>query len=84
VAELAGKFALGGRNIVEHPATLELRLFGRSKMKVARTVAGHLGLLTNLAWLRFKGVRPAADTESAEKPAENIAISAIKTTGLNS
>ena len=32
VAELAGKFALGGRNIMEHPATLELRLFGRSKI----------------------------------------------------
>lgn len=38
---------LGGR-IVEVPATLESRLLGESKMKVARTIGGHLGLLSEL------------------------------------
>jgi glycosyltransferase involved in cell wall biosynthesis len=53
VAELAGKFALSGRTIVEHPATLELRLFGASKMKIVRTIGGHLNLLASLAWIRL-------------------------------
>jgi polysaccharide deacetylase family protein (PEP-CTERM system associated) len=52
IAELASGLALSGRNIVEHPTTLESRLFGASKMKVLRTIGGHLGLLTGLAWSR--------------------------------
>ena len=32
-AELAAQLSLHGRRIVEHPATLEVRLFGFSKMK---------------------------------------------------
>jgi polysaccharide deacetylase family protein (PEP-CTERM system associated) len=48
VAELLGRLDLGGRKVVEHPATLEVRLFGRSKMKLARTVVGHLRLLSKL------------------------------------
>ena len=58
VAELAGRFVLNGRVIVEHPAILELRLFGRSKMKITKTIAGHLRLLTSLAWFRI--TRPKA------------------------
>lgn len=38
----------GGR-IVEHPATLEARLLGESKMKVAKTIMSHLHLLEDLA-----------------------------------
>jgi len=53
VAELAGRFVLDGRVVVEHPAILELRLFGRSKMKITRTIAGHLQLMAGLAWSRF-------------------------------
>ncbi len=34
----------GGR-VVEHPCVLEARLFGVSKMKTVRTIAGHLRLL---------------------------------------
>lgn len=85
VAELAGKFALSGRVIVEHPATLELRLFGVSKMKVVRTIGGHLRLLANLAWSRFTA-RPAAPSgDSRNKPTDNIPIATeIKTSGLNS
>lgn len=53
IAELAGRFVLDGRAIVEHPAVLELRLFGRSKMKITKTIAGHLRLLTSLGWSRI-------------------------------
>ncbi len=49
VAELLGLLALRGGRIVEHPATLEVRLFGQSKMKTAKTIQGHLRLLSRFA-----------------------------------
>jgi polysaccharide deacetylase family protein (PEP-CTERM system associated) len=52
IAELVGKLALAGAEIVEYPATLEVRVLGHSKMKILRTIVGHLGLLTSLAWQR--------------------------------
>jgi hypothetical protein len=55
VAELLGKMALDGSVIVEHPATLEVRIFGQSKMKVVRTILGHLRLLGELGWIRLRG-----------------------------
>lgn len=48
VAELLGRLDLNGGSIVEFPATLEVRMLGRSKMKIARTIGGHLRLLTRL------------------------------------
>ncbi len=48
VAELLGKLDLQGARIVEYPATLEVRLFGQSKMKTLRTIVGHLKLLARL------------------------------------
>jgi polysaccharide deacetylase family protein (PEP-CTERM system associated) len=54
LVELLGKLDLMGRAVVEHPATLEARVLGRSKMKVARTIGGHLGLLGRLALLRLR------------------------------
>lgn len=68
VAELAGKFVLDRRQIVEHPAKLELRLFGRSKMKIARTIAGHLKLLTTLAWARMSRPPAAAPLSAVSEP----------------
>lgn len=53
VAELLGKLDLKGGNIVEHPAVLEVRLFGFSKMKTIRTIFGHLKLLSQLLKVRF-------------------------------
>jgi hypothetical protein len=53
VAELLGKLDLRGSRIVEHPATLEVRMLGRSKMKTLRTILGHLKLLSRLALLRL-------------------------------
>ena len=53
VAEMLIRLKLAGGKIVEHPATLESRLLGHSKMKVAKTIKAHLGLLQRVA--RGKG-----------------------------
>ncbi len=66
VAELATRFAIAGKQIVEHPATLESRLFGASKMKVLRTIGGHVGLLSGVAWSRLT-------SRSSEQP-QQLAI----------
>jgi glycosyltransferase involved in cell wall biosynthesis len=55
IVEIIGKLDLRGRNIAEYPTTLESRILGRSKMKTLRTIAGHLGLMARLAWLRVTG-----------------------------
>jgi polysaccharide deacetylase family protein (PEP-CTERM system associated) len=55
VAEMLGRLDLAGSKIAEYPALLEVRMIGRSKMKVVRTIGGHLGLLTRLALLRMTG-----------------------------
>ena len=52
IAELIGRLALSGAEIVEHPATLEVRVLGHSKMKILQTIRGHLGLIASLAWQR--------------------------------
>lgn len=54
VAELLCKLALSGENIEEHPATLESRIFGQSKMKTFNTIKGHLGLLSKFALQRMQ------------------------------
>jgi polysaccharide deacetylase family protein (PEP-CTERM system associated) len=56
VAEMLGRLDLAGRRIVEFPTTLEARMLGRSKMKVLRTIAGHLSLLAHLTGIRLRGV----------------------------
>jgi glycosyltransferase involved in cell wall biosynthesis len=71
VAEMLGKLDLKGGKIVEYPAVLEVRLFGFSKMKTARTIAGHLKLLARLANLRFFGKSPAIKTSL---PKENLEV----------
>lgn len=60
VAELTGRVVLTGAGIREHPATLDARLLGRSKMKLLRTVLGHLRLLARLGALRLRGSGGAA------------------------
>jgi polysaccharide deacetylase family protein (PEP-CTERM system associated) len=55
VAEMLGRLDLSGGQIVEYPTLLEVRLFGFSKMKTARTIFGHLKLLSRLAKIRFAG-----------------------------
>ncbi|MAE96969.1 MAG: hypothetical protein CL910_20155 [Deltaproteobacteria bacterium] len=53
VAEILAVLALRGERILEHPAVLESRLLGESKMKLLRTIAGHLGLLARLLTRRI-------------------------------
>jgi polysaccharide deacetylase family protein (PEP-CTERM system associated) len=92
VAELAGRFAVSGRTIVEHPATLELRLFGQSKMKILRTIGGHLRLMAALARARIAHNPAAIPTNAPHKqtPQHSVAVpagvttSALNSTGLNS
>ena len=52
---------LAGRRLVEFPAVLEVRLLGESKMKIARTIGGHLGLL---AWTLARRLRSAGHIQS--------------------
>jgi len=59
IAEMLGWLDLHGSKIVEFPTTLEVRMIGRSKMKVLRTIIGHLGLLVQLAARRALLRRPA-------------------------
>ena len=68
-AELVGQLCLNGSRIVEHPATLEVRIFGESKMKTFHTIAGHLRLVRQLVKQRWGG------TSNTEHPTSNIEVS---------
>lgn len=76
VAETLGRLDLRGAKIVEHPATLEVRLFGQSKMKVLRTIRGHLKLLARLSAMRFGhkidivGANPLPVSIEPQKPVD--------------
>ncbi|MDA0283914.1 MAG: DUF3473 domain-containing protein, partial [Planctomycetota bacterium] len=59
-AEMVGQLCLTGSRIVEHPATLEVRIFGESKMKTCHTIVGHLRLIRQLLRQKRRG---ASDTE---------------------
>jgi len=72
VAELLGKLDLSGGKIVEYPAVLEVRLFGISKMKTARTILGHLKLLSRLIKIRWFGKTGTINTSSL--PNEQLEI----------
>jgi glycosyltransferase involved in cell wall biosynthesis len=60
ITELLGRLDLEGCRIVEFPATLDVRMLGRSKMKILPTIAGHLGLLIQLVGLRVRDGRPGS------------------------
>ena len=53
IAEMIARLDLAGRRVVEYPTTLEVRVLGQSKMKVFRTVCGHVGLLLDVARARL-------------------------------
>lgn len=65
VTEILGRLDLAGCRIVEYPAVLETRLLGQSKIKIFRTILGHLRLAFRLATLRWLG-RPMPEPVSAE------------------
>ncbi|HEX5385201.1 MAG TPA: DUF3473 domain-containing protein [Gemmatimonadales bacterium] len=73
VAEMLGRLDLAGETLVEFPTTLEVRMLGRSKMKVLRTVWGHTRLLSRLALLKWRegGRRPQPATAAAEPGADS-------------
>ncbi|HEY0428741.1 MAG TPA: glycosyltransferase [Pyrinomonadaceae bacterium] len=71
VAEILGKLDLKGGKIIEYPAVLEVRLFGFSKMKTARTIFGHLKLLSHLTKERVFRKSEAIETSL---PKENLEI----------
>ncbi len=53
-AELLVRVLRRGGRVAEHPCVLEARLFGFSKMKVLRTIGGHLRLLLAVAARRVR------------------------------
>jgi len=57
VAELLCRLDLAGAQVVEYPATLEVRILGRSKLRVLRIIGGHLVLLARVAFARMLGRR---------------------------
>ncbi|MCB1474184.1 MAG: glycosyltransferase [Rhodobiaceae bacterium] len=67
IAELLIRLDQAGRKLAEAPATLEARLFGRSKMKTLRTIAGHLRLIGDLAAGKFK-----LETVAKSPPVEKL------------
>ncbi len=69
VAEMLGRLDLNGGKIIEYPAVLEVRLFGFSKMKTARTIFGHLKLLSKLSQMRWFGKSESIKTSL---PKENL------------
>lgn len=54
MAELIGKLDLRGAVVVECPTTLAARVYGNSKMKIARVLFRHLYLLMELLALRVR------------------------------
>lgn len=72
VAEMLGRLDLSGGKIVEHPAILEVRLFGISKMKTAGTIIGHVKLLAHLAKLRWFRKPVAISTSIAPEKLEPV------------
>lgn len=79
VAELLGRLDVNGGKIVEFPATLEVRLFGFSKMKTIRTIGGHLKLLSRLSSERFFRKNRAITTSLKEESIKAKKISDKKT-----
>lgn len=53
-AELLVRVLRRGGRVAEHPCVLEARLFGFSKMRVVRTILGHLRLLQQVALRRVR------------------------------
>jgi polysaccharide deacetylase family protein (PEP-CTERM system associated) len=69
LVELIGRLDLAGGRVVEHPAVLEARLLGRSKMNVVKNVFRHLAQLARFAGLRLRssGARAPAVPETLGK-----------------
>ena len=78
VAEMLGKLDIGGGKIIEYPAVLEVRLFGFSKMKTARTIFGHLNLLSHLYKERIFGKNKPIKTSLTKERLNAVSGDAIE------
>ena len=68
VAEMLVQLDREGKVIVEQPAVLEVRLLGQSKMKLMRTIRGHLRLLARMT---MDGRKPAPVSQATVTPADD-------------
>ncbi len=76
MAEVLGQVLLRGGHVVEYPAVLSVRLFGASKMKTLRTIAGHLGLMSRLMRLRMFGSMPASAASNSNSDSKSFSRAA--------
>ena len=58
ITEILSRLDKKGGRIVEYPAIMEVRLLGSSKMKILKTIGGHLMLMSRLIGLGAKSVPP--------------------------
>lgn len=77
MAETLGQVLLRGGQVVEYPAVLSVRLFGASKMKTLRTIAGHLGLMARLLRFRMLGQRTPATIAQSPNDANTASRSTV-------
>lgn len=87
MAEMVVRLEERGAIIAEHPATLESRLLGSSKMKTLRTIRGHLGLLGRVAarrcWAKvvWNQAKPGRHDPSGLKPMVKVKTPRREPTG---
>ena len=68
VVEFIGKLDLSGSRIVEYPTRLEVRMLGRSKMRVLKTIGGQLDLLRKLIVIRLTSSPVPAPVPPRRRP----------------
>lgn len=64
VAETLVRLDQQGSRIVECPAVLEGRLFGESKMRIIKTILGHLNLLAEILYEKVKSKKDSPASSS--------------------
>jgi polysaccharide deacetylase family protein (PEP-CTERM system associated) len=69
ITEILCQLDMNGQGVKECPAVMEVRLLGQSKMRIFKTIFGHLSLLARLGgerWLRQN--RPHYSSKTGETP----------------
>jgi len=67
ITEILAWLDMRGSRIVECPAVLEVRLLGQSKMKIAKTIGGHLQLIRALAGERLAEMMSARQAPRSQR-----------------
>jgi hypothetical protein len=78
IMEILSALDLQGSKIVEYPAVLEVRLLGSSKMKIMKTIWGHLQLIGYLAGERLS----AGLSSQPAAPGQAAPVGAVRARGL--